>query len=333
MSEAIAPDATHPFEALTPDFLIDAVESVGLRSDGRLFALNSYENRVYQIGIEESEPLIAKFYRPQRWSRAQIEEEHQFCYQLAEQELPVVCPLRNETGASLSDFNGFSFALYPRRGGHAPELDNLDHLYVIGKLLGRIHAIGAVQPFQHRPRLDVKSYGHDSVEFLLRHFVPAELRTSYQTLAADILQELDQQFVADDWPAIRTHGDCHVGNMLWRDDYPHFVDFDDCRMAPAIQDIWLLLSGDHPQQQQQLAEITEGYNEFYDFRPAELRLIEPLRTLRILHHSAWIARRWHDPAFPRVFPWFDSPRYWGDQILQLREQLALLREPPLTMPY
>lgn len=322
----------HPFDRLTPELIMDAVEAQGYLCDGRNLALNSYENRVYQVGLDEQQPVVVKFYRPDRWSREQIVEEHLFCYQLEAQDLPVVTPIRNESGESLHKFDGFMFAVYPRKGGRAPELDNLDHLYHIGQVLGRMHAIGATENFRTRPEITIDSYGQDSVEYVLKHAIPDELRTPYETLCRDLLKKLQQRF-ADvgklDW--IRVHGDCHVGNMLWRDDAPHFVDFDDSRMAPAIQDIWLLLSGQRHEQQQQLSEIIEGYREFYDFQPRELNLVEAFRTLRMINYAAWLARRWNDPAFPLAFPWFNSVRYWSDHILELREQLAALDEPALKL--
>ena len=322
----------HPFDSLSPDLLIDAVESVGFISDGRLLALNSYENRVYQVGIEEQTPMIAKFYRPERWSREQIIEEHEFCFDLVEQELPIVAPWCSASGDSLHQYGGFSFALFQRKGGHAPELDNLDNLFILGRLTGRIHGVGAVRPFQHRPVLDSQSFGWQSYQLISEAFIPSELRLAYDSLALDILKKIDQ--ILAEYGAIkriRVHGDCHSGNILWRDDNPHFVDFDDARMAPAIQDLWMLLSGDRNEQTVQIAELIEGYSEFYDFDLRELKLIEVLRTLRIMNYSAWIARRWSDPAFPRAFSWFNSARYWSDHILELREQLAALNEPPLQL--
>ena len=291
--------SSHPFDALSPDLLIDAVESQGFVSDGRFLALNSYENRVYQIGIEEQTPMIVKFYRPERWTDDQIREEHEYCFQLKDQELPVVCPWLNAEGQSLSTYADFRFALYERRGGHAPELDNLDNLFILGRLLGRFHGIGAMQPFSYRPTLDVENFGWQSYRLISEQFMPAELSPAYDSLALDVLKAVDEILV-DYGPInnIRVHGDCHSGNILWRDDNPHFVDFDDARMAPAIQDLWMLLSGDRQEQTAQMAELIEGYSEFYDFDYRELRLIEVFRTLRIMHHSAWIARRWTDPAFP-----------------------------------
>ncbi len=326
-------DNSQPFYQLTPDAVIDAVESLDYLSDGRILALNSYENRVYQVGLDEREPLIAKFYRPGRWSDAQILEEHQFCFELAEQELPVVAPLCNAQGESLFHFGGYRLALYPRRGGRAPELGDPDHLYQLGQTLGRIHLVGAMHPFQTRPQLDIQSYGRDSIELIARDFIPPSLREAYTSLTADLLVGIDECYrAAGDVRRIRVHGDCHGGNILWREDTPNFVDFDDARMAPAIQDLWMLLTGDDRQQQQlQLSEVIEGYREFADFDPRELHLVEALRTLRMLHYSAWLARRWQDPAFPHNFPWFNTERYWGEHILQLREQLSALREPPLTL--
>jgi Ser/Thr protein kinase RdoA (MazF antagonist) len=320
----------HPFERLTPSFIMDAIESCGFLCDCRTFALNSYENRVYQVGIEENDPLIAKFYRPERWSDEQIIEEHQFCFELVDKELPVVAPLVNDAGESLNHFEGFRFALYPRQGGHAPEFDNLDNLLIMGRTLGRMHAISATGTFKHRPKIDCATFGHDSVALISERFIIPEYKSNYDALSKDLLQALDEIMEQEvDTPLIRTHGDCHAGNVLWRGEAPHFVDFDDARSAPAIQDIWMMLSGDRPRQTAQLAEIVEGYNEFYDFRPRELRLVEALRSLRILHYCAWLARRWDDPAFPHHFPWFNTARYWGEHILQLREQIAALHEPPL----
>lgn len=322
----------HPFQPLTPNFIMDAIESQGFICDCRTLALNSYENRVYQVGIEEGEPLIAKFYRPERWSADEILEEHHFSSELADHELPVVAPLSNSQGESLFRYGGFLFALYPRKGGHAPEFDNLDNLLILGRLLGRLHSIGATRPFRHRPRLDVETFGRTSVVLISERFIPPDLKANYDALTADLLDAIADilQRVAPRF--LRTHGDCHAGNILWRDNAPHLVDFDDSRMTPAIQDIWMMLSGDRVRQTAQLSEIVEGYGEFFDFNPRELDLIEALRTLRILHFSAWLARRWHDPTFPHHFPWFNTPRYWDEQILALREQIAALAEPPLQLP-
>jgi Ser/Thr protein kinase RdoA (MazF antagonist) len=325
-------ESSHPFQRLTPDLVMDAIESRGFICDRRVFALNSYENRVYQVGIDEGQPLIAKFYRPERWSVEQILEEHSFCFELVEQELPIVAPLKNTAGASLQEFDGFHFALYPRQGGHAPEFDNLDNLKILGRLLGRIHCIGAVKPFTHRPLLDRQSFGTNSVRLIQEKFIPEEYRASYVAVTTQLLELIDA-ILAEAGPvrSIRTHGDCHAGNILWRDNAPHFVDFDDARMAPAVQDLWMMFSGERPRQLAQLDSLLEGYREFNDFDSRELRLIEPLRTLRMLHYSAWLARRWQDPLFPHTFFWFNTTRYWGEHILELREQLAALAEPALEV--
>jgi len=326
-------ETPHPFQSLTPDFIMDAVESQGFSCDCRTFALNSYENRVYQVGIEDGHPLIAKFYRPNRWSDEQIMEEHNFCFELQEHELPVVAPLVNARGESLFHYGIFRFALYPRQGGHAPEFDNLDNLLILGRMLGRIHAIGAVRPFAHRPVLDIQSFGYASCALIRESFIPAEYRESYAALTSQLLAAIEAILAgAGTVRYIRAHGDCHAGNILWRGGAPHFVDFDDARMAPAVQDLWMMLSGERPRQTAQLAELIEGYNEFCDFNPRELQLVNALRALRMLHYSAWLARRWEDPIFPRTFPWFNTIRYWGEQILELREQLAALSEPPLELP-
>ena len=323
---------THPYDQLTPDRVIAAVESAGYLSDMRLLALNSYENRVYQVGIEEQEPVIAKFYRPGRWSDAQILEEHSFSAELQMADISVVAPLANASGATLHEYEGFRFALFTRRGGYPPELDNLDNLFVLGRTLGRIHAVGRSARFNHRITLSVDTMLADSREFLLQHFIPAALRPAYESLTRDLLQvvrEVLEPMQAED--LIRVHGDCHIGNILWRDDVAHFVDLDDCCMAPAVQDLWMFLNGERHARQLQLAELVEGYSEFCDFQPRQLRWIEALRTLRLAHYAAWLGRRWEDPAFPHSFTWFNTERYWAEHILELREQLANLQEPPLTL--
>jgi len=324
----------HPYEALTPEFILDAIEAEGLWCDGRIFPLNSYENRVYQVGIEEAQPLIAKFYRPGRWSLEQIQEEHDYTYELDSHEFPVVTPIRREDGSSIREFEGFYFSLCPRKGGHAPELDQMDNLFILGRMMGRMHAISATKPFLYRPAIDIQSYGESCVELVGAGFIPSSLQAAYQSLTRDLLAQLREQLGQDYQNSLmRTHGDCHIGNMLWRDDHVHFVDFDDARMAPAIQDIWMLLSGERPNRVQQLMEIVEGYDEFYKFPRAQLKWIEPLRTLRMLHYCAWLARRWEDPAFPHNFPWFNTERYWGQHILELREQLSAMSEPALALPF
>lgn len=326
-------DQTHPLQRVTPDFVMDAVETQGFRCDCRTIALNSYENRVYQVGVEDGEPLVAKFYRPERWSDEQIVEEHLFCRELADHELPVVAPWLNSSGGSLFRHDGIRFALYPRQGGHAPEFDNLANLVILGRTLGRMHAIGRIRPFLHRPALDSAGFGHASVAIIAEQWIPADLRPSYLAVTEQLLSTIDDIFNGiGEVRYIRTHGDCHAGNVLWRDGAPHFVDFDDARMAPAVQDLWMMLSGDRERRSAQLAALMEGYAEFCDFEPRELYLVEPLRALRTLHYTAWLAQRWDDPLFPQTFPWFNSVRYWGEHILDLREMLAALAEPPLELP-
>lgn len=321
----------HPFGSLTPDAVLDALDCIGLRGDGRLLALNSYENRVYQVGMEEGPPLIAKFYRPERWPAAAILEEHAFVAELAEREIPVVPALRIDD-RTLHEFGGYRFAVFPRHGGRAPELDDRDTLEWLGRFIGRIHAVGRLEPFRHRPTLDIASFGEEPVEYLLAHdFIPAELREVYRGVVAHALDGVRRCFErAGSVQYLRLHGDCHAGNVLWTDAGPHFVDFDDSRMGPAIQDLWMLLSGERTDQTRQLGDLLAGYEDFCDFDRRELHLLEALRTLRLIHYSAWIARRWDDTAFPAAFPWFDTPRYWQDRILELREQIAAMDESPLA---
>ncbi len=326
-------DVTQVYQGLSPDTILDAVEATGLHCNGHLHALNSYENRVYQIGVEGGGFIVAKFYRPGRWSDDAIREEHAYSLELAEREIPVVPPLRDERGETLHHHLGFRFALFERRGGRWPELDNPDNLMWLGRFIGRIHAVGAVEPFHHRPTLSIEQFGDESYRYVLEQgFIPPELQLPYRSLAEDVLKQVRACYQrAGEVRHIRLHGDCHPGNILWTDAGPHFVDFDDCRMGPAVQDLWMLLSGERRDMTAQLSEILEGYNEFFDFNLRELNLIEALRTLRMLHYSAWLARRWDDPAFKQAFTWFDSPRYWEEQILALREQAALLDEPALSV--
>ena len=322
-----------PYQDLTPDRILNAVESLGLRCDGRLLALNSYENRVYQVGIEESAPVIAKFYRPLRWTDEAILEEHRFMLELAAREIPVVAPLADMAGRTLHQFEGFRFTISPRQPGRAPELDDPATLEWMGRFIGRIHAVGAVEPFVHRPALGIENFGVAPFRFLVSNgFIPPDLEAAYRSVVEDALRRVREAYArAGTVPQIRLHGDCHPGNVLWSDDGPHFVDFDDCRMGPAVQDIWMLLSGDRAAMNLQLSYFMDGYLDFYDFNPRELQLVEALRTLRLIHYSGWLAQRWTDPAFPASFPWFNTQRYWQDQILALREQAALMDEPALTM--
>lgn len=339
-------EGPHPYSSLTPDVVLNALEALGLRCDGRLLALNSYENRVYQVGLEEALPgdapsrypaVVAKFYRPQRWTDAQILEEHAFAQELAAAEIPVVAPLAL-AGATLNEREGFRFAVFPRRGGRAPDLEDEKTLEWLGRFIGRIHAVGGARPFVHRPALDIASFGAEPREFLLASgFIPADLVAPWKQVADLALEGVRHAFArAGDVAMIRVHGDCHPSNVLWTPDSgnapggPHFVDLDDSRMAPAVQDLWMLISGDRHSMARQLRRLLEGYEDFAPFDDRELGLVEALRTLRLIHYSAWLARRWDDPAFPIAFPWFNTPRYWQDRILELREQVAALHEPPLV---
>ena len=323
--------AEHPFARLHPDFIIDAVESTGLYSDARILELNSYENRVYQIGIEEAEPIIAKFYRPDRWSQDQIIEEHSFTQELYDHGLSVVAPTQID-GRSWFEHEGFIIALFPRRGGRAPAVDDLNCLEVLGRFIGRMHNVGAASQFEYRPVLTSVDYGEISRSFLLdQQFIPLELEEAYSSVTQHLLAMISDRFSSIAATRLRLHADCHMGNVLWRNEQAHFVDFDDARSGPAIQDLWMLLSGDETSRQIQMKSILTGYRDFRDFDPIELQLIEPLRTLRMMHHAAWIARRWDDPAFPRAFPFFNTQKYWSDHILELREQWAAIEAPVITL--
>jgi len=342
--EAPQSDDDVPYAGLTPECILDALESAGYFPDGRLLALNSYENRVWQVGIEDASPIIAKFYRPGRWSDAAIVEEHAFVQQLADTEIPAVPALRASQGAGLPTtlltHEGFRFAVFPRCGGREPALERRETREWLGRFIGRIHAMGAATPYQARPTLDIESFGIAPRDYLLSHdCIPAELLAPWRAavdLALDAVRRCYDR--AGDVRLLRLHGDCHRGNVLWIDEEdargrgtpgPHFVDFDDSRMGPAVQDLWMLLEGDRAAMQDQLADIVAGYEDFAEFDTRELWLVEALRTLRLLHYSAWLASRWRDPAFPAAFPWFGTARYWQDRILELREQIALMDEPPL----
>jgi len=322
--------SSHPYSALTPDRALDALDSTGLESDGRLLALNSYENRVYQMGVEDAQSVVVKFYRPERWSDAAILEEHAYTLELAQAEIPVVAPLILN-GATLHVHEGFRFAVYPKQGGRMPEFDRADTLQWMGRFLGRIHAVGARADFVQRPTLNLETFGFASRDFLRDgSWLPADLVAAWDSVVDHALRSVAHCYDrAGEVRAIRLHGDCHAGNVLWTDSGPHFVDFDDSRMAPAVQDLWMLLSGEREEQQLQLNEILRGYEDFAEFDPRELHLVEALRTLRLIHYAAWLARRWDDPAFPAAFPWFNTQQYWQARILELREQIALMDEPPL----
>jgi len=321
------------YSHLTPDLVISAVESLGFLSDARIFPLNSYENRVYQVGIDEAEPMIVKFYRPLRWTDAAILEEHAFSKQLAGLELPVVSPWQNPDGQTLHYFSGYRFALYRRQGGQAPEQDDFDQLLWLGRLLGRFHKAAATDLFKERPTLSVQRMIREPADFILQsEFLPPYLRDRYDTLTATLEQRIRHVFSEIQPQILRCHGDCHIGNILWhRETGPWFVDFDDCMNAPAVQDLWMLLAGSRIEQRAQFSELLEGYEEFNDFNRRELQLIEPLRSMRMVHYAGWLARRWSDPAFPANFPWFASAHYWQSHVNSLQEQLMVLDEEPFQL--
>ena len=345
-----SPPGVHPFETLTPDLVLDALASVGLYGDGRQLALSSYENRVYQVHLEDGQPVVAKFYRPGRWTQAQILEEHGFSAELMAAEIPVVGPLTLR-GSTLHHFGGFSFSVSPRRGGRPPELDDPDVLEWVGRFLGRIHSVGARQPFSSRPALDLQSFGEESREWLLSHDkVPLDVQGAWSRMSQNALDlianysaltRVKGKKTLEERPirSLRLHGDCHPGNILWTPleapaavgPGPHFVDLDDARMGPAVQDLWMLLSGDRQQRSRQLGALVDGYEQFRPFDRRELALIEPLRTLRLIHYSAWLARRWDDPIFSINFPWFGSSDYWQGQVQMLEEQIEAMQEEPLVV--
>ncbi len=331
-------DSVHPYLSLTPDAVINAVESLGLLTDMRQYPLNSYENRVYQVGIEEDTPVIVKFYRPNRWSKEAILEEHQFLLELAEEDLPVVAPLEFN-GKTLFEYQGFFFSISPRKSGHAPEIANREQLEYLGRWLARLHQVGRDYRFQHRPiwngqaelgKSSDKTIIQQSCETVLNSgLLNEDFRPAYESLCHDLNELVMQQYQPEMSDMLRIHGDCHVGNLLWRDEQLHMVDFDDCVQGPAMQDIWMLLSGQREEQIQQLESIRNGYEVFQPFPYHQLKWIECLRTIRLIKHTAWVVERWSDPAFPLAFPWFEGVRYWSEHVLSLREQFAALQQEPL----
>lgn len=323
--------SAHPYSALTPEVILDAVETFGFTCTGALLALNSYENRVYRVELDGPRTLAAKFYRPGRWSDQTILEEHEFALELAAQEIPVVAPLARADGTTLALHAGFRFALFPWQPGRVSELNRREERETLGRYLGRLHRVGRARRFVHRPALTVQNFGRESMDFLLAgNFLPAYLMDSYRALADQLLEVIAARMESIAPLTLRLHGDCHLSNLLWTDGAPHLVDLDDCRTGPAVQDLWMLLSGSHAEREQQLGEVLTGYTQFMDFDVSELALIEPLRSLRLMHYCSWLARRWDDPAFPMNFPWFNTPRYWEEHLQDLREQLAALDEPLLA---
>lgn len=337
-----------PYAGLNPDTVLDALDAVGLRGDGRLIQLNSYENRVFQVFLEDGRVVVTKFYRPGRWSDAQILEEHAFAAELVAQEIPVAAswPLAIDPDSRYAERTGLAgptlatfetpqgmhrFSVATRLAGRAPELENAGTLEWLGRFIGRIHAVGALTPFVHRETLNAQTFGvHDRDWLLAQNVIPPDAEPAWRAVTADAVAAVVEAFAAHGGARqLRLHGDCHLGNVLWTDAGPHFVDLDDAVNGPATQDLWMLLSGDRSAMTRQLAAVLDGYEGFMDFDWRELRLVEPLRTLRIIRHSAWIARRWADPAFPPAFPWFESPSYWAEQTSRLREQLEAMAKPPL----
>jgi Ser/Thr protein kinase RdoA (MazF antagonist) len=326
-------DSKHPYEALTPDVILDAVEEAGYVVNGRQFPLNSYENRVYQIGLEDAPSLITKFYRPGRWSRAQIEEEHTFSMELADADIPVVAPKIMPTDRSLGEHGDFLFAVFDQRGGQAPDTSDTDMLWRLGQWLGQMHNVGSRRSFAHRPTFDLLGgLDREATYLQASGLIPNDLRPAWDSLIPDLIATCAQRVEeAGTLSTLRLHGDCHAGNILVRNERMLFVDLDDCRQGPAIQDLWLLLNGEPEERAAQFTELLEGYETFRDFNRRERFLIEPLRCYRQITHAAWLARRWEDPAFPRFFPWFAQPRFWSDLVLALREQLAALQAPPINV--
>ncbi|MDA0130482.1 serine/threonine protein kinase [Vibrio sp. MarTm2] len=317
------------FDALTPDFMWYALESIGIRAESGFLALNSYENRVYQFTDEERQRYVVKFYRPERWSQAQIQEEHDFTLELIESEIPVAPPVIIN-GQSLHQYQGYLFALFASVGGRQFEVDNLEQLEGVGRFLGRIHKVGAKQTFEHRPSISLDEYLYQPRTLLQNsQFIPMHLENAFFNDLDLLIKTLEQHWTTPS-SQIRLHGDCHPGNILWRDG-PMFVDLDDARNGPAIQDLWMLLNGERADKLMQLDILLEAYQEFSDFDSNQLKLIEPLRGLRMVHYMAWLAKRWQDPAFPLAFPWFDDPKYWESQVLAFKEQISALNEPPLSL--
>jgi len=324
------------FSELNPDLILDAIESQQIYPESGLLALNSYENRVYQFLADDKKRYVVKFYRPERWSREQIQEEHDFTLFLSSKDIPVVAPLQHG-GRSLFEHQGYKFCLFPSVGGRMFELDNLDQLEWLGRLLGRFHKASGAQQFQHRFTLKFEQELTSAKQQLQQSdFIPDYLKnTFFHDL--DLLIETTLEFSHQDYRVIRLHGDCHAGNLLWQsfDSYDDtiVVDLDDCINGPAIQDIWMMLNGDRQQQTLQLDTIISAYEEFREFDHKEFQLIEPLRARRMINYMAWLAKRWNDPAFPRNFSWFATDKYWEQQVLAMKEQISALQEPPLKLGY
>ena len=330
MSTELNPSALSHYTQLQPDIILDAIESLGLYPRASLLALNSYENRVYQVAMEEGSPLVVKFYRPERWSDEQILEEHGFCFELQDFEIPVVVPMQFN-GTSLHNFMGYRFALFESRGGRNLEVENNEHLTLMGRLLARIHLVGESRLFKLRPNVNVDTYGWESLKTVLSSgYIPHGLELPYQTIAKQLCMACERIFnEVGELDLLRLHADCHPANVMWTDCNAHFVDFDDARNGPAIQDLWMMVTGEGEQLTKAFDALMDGYQDFRDFDRREVRLIEPFRALRMLHYTSWLCQRWVDPSFKHNFPWFITQQYWEEQILMLKEQLFLIDNPPL----
>ena len=316
------------FTGLTPDIVLDALEACGIYPQSGLLALNSYENRVYQFQADDGRRLVVKFYRPDRWTNAEIQEEHDFSWQVSDADIPLVAPLKID-GQTLHTYQGFRFTVFPSVGGRQFEIDNLDQLEWMGRFIGRMHRVSQTQSFTHRPAISTETFLDEPYRELQQSaLLPDHLKSAFFAIAEPLIDLTKKHYRPVN--EIRLHGDCHPGNILWRDG-PMFVDLDDCRSGPAIQDLWMMLSGDRQQQLLQIDVLAEAYEEFHSLDKRELALIEPLRAMRMIHYMAWLSRRWQDPAFPRAFPWFADDKYWEGQILALKEQMSALQEPPLTL--
>lgn len=322
--------AENTFDSLLPEDIMASLESAGWQCDGRIQALASYENRVYLFGLIDNTRCVAKFYRPQRWSDEQIMEEYAFTDELNALDLPVLTPLESPSGQTLCHFAGHRFAVYPFAPGQAPSPDNESQLEQIGRLLGRLHNVGFAREFADRETISFEHRAVDAARFLIDgNWIPPELLDAYMAIAEPLLAALDDLLGDSPWQDHgRLHGDMHVGNLLWHQNSPALLDFDDAVNGPAMQDLWMFLSGDQNEMQRNLDALVNGYEMFRRFPNSELPLVEGLRAMRIFHHARWLAMRWSDPAFPRAFPWFNTQKFWQDHILTLKEQLALLQDPP-----
>jgi len=326
---------THAYDQLTPDTVLNAIDDVmaasGQMTSGHLLALNSYENRVYQVGMEDSAPLVAKFYRPDRWSDQAIYQEHDFCLAAKEDELPVIAPIQLD-GETLFHYQGFRFALYPRQGGQSELIERSEDFEQMGRLLARLHQTANACEAHLRPEMTPATFAVANRTFLLEnHWIPDSLIPAYESVSRDVIEQVEHVWRTHQPSLKLVHGDLHSGNLIWYQQQPIMLDLDDCARAPRIQDIWMMLHGERDQMQSQLADVAKGYEMFLPFPSHELPLIEALRTMRLINYSAWLAKRWEDPAFPMAFPWFNTERYWSEQILTLREQMSALQEPSLVL--